>query len=118
FISGVIVASDGSTAIVETALGVFEGTVTDPSWQLLPGETVTLSIRPESWMITTEARGRNVAHGRLGEAIYLGEVAQYQLHVNSLSLKIFEMNPQLANRPAGRELSAYAMPHDVVILRA
>ncbi|HEY5743531.1 MAG TPA: ABC transporter ATP-binding protein, partial [Terrimicrobiaceae bacterium] len=66
FISGVIVASEGSTAIVETALGVFEGTVTDPSWQLLPGETVTLSIRPESWMITTEARGRNVAHGRLG----------------------------------------------------
>jgi iron(III) transport system ATP-binding protein len=118
FIGGIIVSAEGSNAIVETAIGLFEGVVSDPMLRLGPGDPVTLSIRPESWMITTESRGRNVAHGRLGESIYLGEVAQYQLLVNALSLKIFEMNPQLSNRPAGREISAYAMPQDVVILRA
>jgi len=117
FIAGKIASSDGTTTIVDTAIGTFEGVISDPNWKPKPGDSATLSIRPESWTITTESRGRNIAQGRIGESIYLGEVAQYEFFADSLALKIFEMNPQLSNRPAGRELSAYAMPQDVVVLR-
>ncbi|HEY5705083.1 MAG TPA: ABC transporter ATP-binding protein [Terrimicrobiaceae bacterium] len=117
FIPGKVASSDGTTGVVETAVGKFEGVLSDPAWNPAPGDSVTLSIRPESWTITTEARGINTAQGRIGEAIYLGEVAQYQFHAGPVALKIFEMNPHLSNRPPGRELFACTTPQDVVVLR-
>ena len=118
FIPGTITSANRETAIVETPLGTFEGVISDPSWTPRPSEPATLSIRPESWTINTEAPGANSTNGRIGESVYLGEVAQYQFLAGPFKLKIFEMNPQLFNRHAGRELFASVMPHDVVVLRA
>jgi iron(III) transport system ATP-binding protein len=118
FISGTIASVEGQNTIVDTAIGTFEGVVSDPAWTPRPGEPATLSIRPESWTIDTEARGVNSTPGRIGESVYLGEVAQYQFLAGPLKLKIFEMNPHLSDRHAARELFASATPQDVVVLRA
>ncbi|MGB8464822.1 MAG: TOBE domain-containing protein, partial [Terrimicrobiaceae bacterium] len=96
----------------------FEGVVSDPAWKPETGDSATLSIRPESWTITAESPGANSAQGRIGESIYLGEIAQYQFLAGSLALKIFEMNPQPSERPSDRELFACAAPRDVVVLRS
>jgi ABC-type Fe3+/spermidine/putrescine transport system ATPase subunit len=118
FIPGTIASAQGEMTIVDTPIGTFEGVISDRAWTPRPSELATLSIRPESWTIITEARGINCTQGRIGESVYLGEVAQYQFLAGPLKLKIFEMNPQLSHRHAGRELFASAMPQDVVVLRA
>ena len=118
FIPGKIASSSSETTIVDTAIGTFEGVVSDPAWKPEPGDSATLSIRPESWTISTKSCGVNSAQGRIGESIYLGEVAQYQFLASSIALKIFEMNPHLSNRSADREFFASVMPQDVVVLRS
>jgi iron(III) transport system ATP-binding protein len=118
FIPGKIASANGGTTIVDTAVGRFEGVVSDPAWKPQIGDSATLSIRPESWTITAGAPGTNSARGQIGESIYLGEIAQYQFLAGSLALKIFEINPQPSDRPSGRELYACAAPQDVVVLRS
>jgi iron(III) transport system ATP-binding protein len=117
FIPGTIASFKEDTAIVETAIGRFEGIVSDAAWKPRLNESVVLSIRPESWTIHENARSTNSTPGRIGESIYLGEVAQYEFLAGHLKMKIFEMNPQLSHRSTGRELFASVMPQDVVILR-
>ncbi len=117
FVPGKIVSSADSSASVETAIGIFEGAVSDPAWKPSPGESVTLSIRPESWKICESAPAVNATRGRIGESIYLGEVAQYQFCSGGQHLKIFELNPRLSIRPADRDFFASALPEDVVVLR-
>ena len=117
FIPGKIISSTGSSALVETEIGRFDGVVSDPAWKPADGESATLSIRPESWTIHTEPAAGNSARGRIGESIYLGEVAQYQFCAGNHHLKIFELNPRLSARPADRDLFASALPEDVVVLR-
>ena len=117
FIPGKVLSASGSAASVATDIGRFDGVVSDPAWHPATGESVTLSIRPESWTISTEAAAVNSTAGRIGESIYLGEVAQYQFCAGEQHLKIFELNPRLSNRPADRDLFASALPEDVVVLR-
>jgi iron(III) transport system ATP-binding protein len=117
FIAGTIASSNDRTAIVNTAVGTFEGMVSDPAWKPGPNEPVTLSIRPESWTIGSDSRPRNSTQGMIGESIYLGEVAQYQFLAGPIKLKIFEMNPRLSNRSGAREIFASVSPEDVVVLR-
>ena len=118
FIEGKILDASNGQARVETALGVFAGVVSDPDWAPAAGESATLSVRPECWRIELARPAQNAAAGRIGESIYLGEVAQYQFAPPSgAPLKIFELNPDLTRRPQDRELYATADPDDVVVLR-
>ena len=59
----------------------------------------------------------NSAKGRIGELIYLGEVAQYQFNTAEHSLKIFELNPLLEARPQDVDLYATVAPNDVVVIQ-
>jgi iron(III) transport system ATP-binding protein len=116
FIEGTVeVATDG-TALVGTPIGRFEGIVTDEGWRPAAGERVTLSIRPEAWKLVTEAAGNNAVQGRIGDAVYLGEVAQYRFLSGEHSLKIFELNPFMEHLRTGGELSATVAREDVVVL--
>jgi len=118
FIPGKIVSTSGAEAVVETGIGRFSGVVSDAGWAPAPGAAVTLSVRPESWKISAEPGAGNVVRGRIGESIYLGEVAQYQFLSGSLTLKIFELNPHLSARPQDRDLFASVLPEDVVVLKS
>ncbi len=117
FIPGTIASTNGQTTIVDTPIGKFEGVVSDPAWIPRPGDPATLSIRPESWTIETEARQVNSTPGTIGESVYLGEVAQYYFLAGPLKLKIFEMNPQGSNRYSERQIFARTRSEDVVVLR-
>jgi ABC-type Fe3+/spermidine/putrescine transport system ATPase subunit len=116
FIPGKI-ASSNATTRVDTEIGTFEGIVSDRTWYPKAGEPATLSIRPESWIITPEFHDVNTVRGRIGASIYLGEFAQYEFRTGSQTLKIFEMNPHLSTRSSELELFASTTPQDVVVLR-
>ena len=116
FISGTLISLEGGAAVVETEIGRFRGHLGDPDWKPSRGEFVTLSVRPESWEFTTETSTENSATGRIGDSVYLGEVAQYQFLAGEQALKIFELNPRISSRPPDRDLIVRVKPEDVVVL--
>jgi len=118
FLPGKVRSFSAGRAVVEAGeFGIFECVLGDPNWLPRPGEEATLSIRPECWTITGAESGVNSVPGRIGEAVYLGEIAQYRFATSGGPLKIFELNPRLSARPPGRDLFAGVNVEDVVALR-
>ena len=115
FIPGRLVSSGEGGAVVETALGLFEG-VLGPAAGAAAGSAVTLSIRPECWRLGSAPAGANSVRGRIGEAVFLGEIAQYDFRSGGFSIKIVELNPRIADAPGRGELVATVAPDDVVVL--
>jgi iron(III) transport system ATP-binding protein len=118
FIPGTLVSASGGSCIVDTAVGRFEGVLGDPAATPAAGAKVSVSVRPECWVLSREAAGKNDVRGRIGDAIYLGELAQYQLRAGELELKIIELNPRFIDQSARGEVFASAAPEDVVVLVA
>jgi iron(III) transport system ATP-binding protein len=116
FLPGRLLGFAGGRASVETTAGRFEGVMGDPKAQVAAGAAVTVSIRPECWKLGLEAPAANAVRGRIGEAVYLGEIAQYDFVASGLNLKIFELNPRFLGHAARGELFASADPDDVVVL--
>ncbi len=117
FVSGKIIATNGARATVETTLGRFEGVLGDAAAKPAAGAIVTVSIRPECWKLGREPVGaQNSVRGKIGAAIYLGEVAQYDFIAGGTLLKIIEMNLRFAGASAPGELTASVDPEDVVVL--
>jgi iron(III) transport system ATP-binding protein len=116
FIPGKVTSVDGDSAVVETAIGSFHGIIGDVNAKPAVGAAVTLSVRPEAWKISEQATAINSVPGRIGDSIYLGEVAQYQFQAGAHALKMFELNPKLSTRPSDRDLFASAAKEDVVVL--
>ena len=117
FIPGKIRKITGGDVTVDTAIGTFEGVSGDPKAVLSAGAEVTLSIRPECWELGEQTDSRNRVLGRIGESVYLGEVAQYEFITgNGIKLKIFARNPRHADGAKRGELSARVAPEDVVVL--
>jgi iron(III) transport system ATP-binding protein len=119
FLPGRVLGLVGTCVTVETEVGKFDGIVGDPTHPPAAGDSVTVSIRPECWELHRDAERRNVVRGRIGECVYLGEVAQYEfLTPGGAKLKIFERNPRFVDGAARGELFATVEPEDVVILVA
>jgi iron(III) transport system ATP-binding protein len=116
FIPGTLVGTGEGHALVETAVGRFEGVLGDKAAKPVAGAKVTVSVRPECWVLSREAPQRNAVKGRIGEAVYLGEMAQYDLLVGDQDLKILELNPQFIDHSGRGEVFASADPSDVVVL--
>ncbi|HEX8310198.1 MAG TPA: TOBE domain-containing protein, partial [Chthoniobacteraceae bacterium] len=73
-------------------------------------------IRPESWMLGIEPGATNAVPGRIGDRVYLGEMAQYQLAAAGHTLTVYEMNPRFVELSPDREVFASVSPEDVVVL--
>jgi iron(III) transport system ATP-binding protein len=116
FIPGRVLAASGGKASVETAIGRFDGVLGDPTQPPKAGEDVTVSIRPECWVLSREGRAQNCVQGIIGDAVYLGEMAQYDFVCAALTLKIVELNPRFLGPAAQGELYARVEPEDVVVL--
>jgi iron(III) transport system ATP-binding protein len=116
FIEGKVLGVEGERATVETAVGRFVGVLGDPRQPPASGAAVTLSIRPECWTLSERPQTQNSVRGRIGESIYLGEVAQYDFVTGDTSLKIYEVNPRHLGQSAAGELHANVDPMDVVVL--
>ncbi|SDS53170.1 ABC transporter ATP-binding protein [Opitutus sp. GAS368] len=117
FLPGKVLGMAGNYVTVETAVGKFDGIFGDTVNVPKVGDEVTVSIRPECWELHRDAESRNVVKGRIGQSIYLGEVAQYEFVTgNGTQLKIFERNPRFVDGAARGELYATVEPDDVVVL--
>jgi iron(III) transport system ATP-binding protein len=116
FIPGTVVAVAADSAVVDTPVGRFEGILGDPAARPAPGAAVTLSVRPECWVLSREQPARNFVRGRIGAAVYLGEVAQYELVAGTQALKVLELNPRFLDQSGRGEVFARAEVEDVVIL--
>ncbi len=116
FIDGTLVGLEAGRAVVDTALGRFEGVLGAAAAKPAPGSAVTLSVRPECWVLSREAPARNAVRGRIGDAVYLGENAQYELIAGERALKVLELNPRFIDQSLRGEVFASAEPDDVVVL--
>ena len=116
FITGKIAAVNGTTARVETGIGGFTATLGGHGWKPAAGDACTLSIRPESWTLSTTPASENSVAGTIQDRVYLGEMAQYQYRAGAQMLKIYELNPRFVELSPGRELHASAAPEDVIVL--
>jgi iron(III) transport system ATP-binding protein len=118
FVAGRLISVSGAGASVRTDFGTLEGTLGARAAGLCAGDAVTLSIRPECWRLESSASGTNSVRGRIGQATYLGELAQYDFEGEAGVLKVFELNPRFVGDGGRSELFASAAPSDVVILPA
>ncbi|KAB2642931.1 MAG: ABC transporter ATP-binding protein [Verrucomicrobia bacterium] len=118
FLDGKIRAVNGTSVVVETGLREFAATRGGHGWQPRAGDGCTLSIRPESWRLATQAGAPNEVAGRLTERVYLGEMAQYRFAAGPHALKVFELNPRFVELSPERELFASVEPADVIALPA
>jgi iron(III) transport system ATP-binding protein len=118
FIEGTVSGVEGGHVFVDTAVGRFEGMPGDPARLPAAGAQVSVSIRPECWRLGGEIRDVNCVAGRIGEAVYLGEVAQYGFvpAKGGEPLKIYELNPRFLGRSTEKTLYASAEVEDVVVL--
>ncbi len=120
FLPGRVLGLAGDSITVETAIGRFDGVLGDPAQPPAVGAEVTVCVRPECWELHRDPEPRNCVRGRIGDSVYLGEVAQYDFVTsgNGTKLKIFERNPRFVDGSARGELFAAAAPEDVVVLTA
>jgi iron(III) transport system ATP-binding protein len=117
FIPGKLVSADASGgASVQTEIGRFEGVLGDPASHPVPGAAVTLSVRPECWILGREPASTNAVRGKIGAAVYLGELAQYDLIAGNHELKILELNPRFLDQATRGEVFASVAAEDVVVL--
>ncbi len=116
-IDGTVVAFAAGRVTVETAIGRFEGVPGDPAAVCGAGDRVTLSVRPECWALSRERPAGNAVAGRIGESVYLGELAQYEFVTAGVPLKILELNPRFLDAAAGGVLFAGVAADDVVVLQ-
>jgi iron(III) transport system ATP-binding protein len=118
FIEGRVVGAEGVHIAVETAAGRFLGVAGDAGFKPAAGTAVTLSIRPECWKLGKEPRAHNAVRGRIGESVYLGEVAQYDFVASAggATLKIYELNPRFVGTEPDGDLYASVEADDVVVL--
>jgi iron(III) transport system ATP-binding protein len=116
FLTGRVVEIAGDRVEVQTPVGHFKGVLGDPSRPPAFGSDVTVSIRPECWTLGVEKLADNALPGRIGESVYLGEVAQHAFVSGEATLKIFELNPQFGAQPGRGLLFANVRPEDVVVL--
>ena len=102
---------------METSVGQFDGVLGDRVNIPAVGDAVTVCIRPECWELRRTAGLHNTIKGRIGQSIYLGEVAQYEfVTANGTQLKIFERNPRFVDGTSRGELYATVETEDVVVL--
>jgi len=117
FIAGTVVSAGGGRASVDTALGRFDGVLGDPTQPPKAGAAVTLAVHPESWVLRGEGATANCAQGTIGEAVYLGDLAQYGFNCAAgPTLKIVELNPRVLGSAALGARFAQVVPEDVVVL--
>ena len=101
---------------VETSLGLFTATAAASGVVLKEGDECVISIRPESWRLSTTAPKGSTVAGRIENCMYLGETAQYRFAAAGGTLKIYELNPRFVDHAGGQEVFASVSPEDVVVL--
>ena len=116
FLEGKVLDSGGDMASVETKIGTLSGVVSQSAVDLEAGMSATCMIRPECLKIESFRTEDNCLQGKVGEATYYGEVAQYEFLCDGAKLKVFELNPRTIWGQKDQDLFVWADMEDIVIL--
>jgi len=124
FIRGTVTQRNGEHATVETKIGIVVGHVADGT-AVTAGNRVTASIRPEAINFSAPpADADNTYCGTLRHTVYLGEIAQHHLSLDTANgdsrtgspvLTACELNPPMTRRRSEDETPIWIAPNDVVI---
>ena len=126
FIDGEITEITDQRTVVTTAIGSTSSSQ-KPAQDLELNQSVTLSIRPEVIQLGESPPGSlNVFSGIVHDTLYLGEIAQHQVKIPSLTadkatvvdFKVFELNPRMYARDQAQEARLWFAPEDVIVLVA
>jgi len=115
FVSGRVLEANYGLS-VETSFGPFTAALPTQGFVPKSGEQCVLSIRPESWRLSTTPPKENAVTGKITYCTYLGETAQYLFTAPGGTLKIYELNPRFMEHGGDREVFASVSPEDVVVL--
>jgi iron(III) transport system ATP-binding protein len=118
FLDATVLEQSAEALRVQTVLGplLAEGTHHEAQGAFQPGHQCLVSIRPESWKISSDATALNTIAGRILDRVYLGEMAQYQFASGPEVLKVYELNPRFIDQSAERDVFASVHPRDVIVL--
>jgi iron(III) transport system ATP-binding protein len=106
FVEGTVVEAGPVRTTVKTAIGLIVSTVKSPE-PVHEGASVTISLRPEIIRLGPAPARNGVNPARSGvnsfqgaghDTVYLGELAQHQVRVGDVELKVFELNPRFVAR--------------------
>lgn len=118
FLNGTVKKISGSRMIVSTPEAEWE--TFHGLDQFSEGEEVTVSLRPETLHLGDASAGQpNVVQGIAHDTVYLGEVAQHQVHIGGdagRNIKVFDLNPRILARDTAKETSVWVDAQDVVVL--
>lgn len=117
-IEGRVVAAHDHRVVVRAEHGEWVSHAPPPGVTLREGQAVTLSVRPEVIHLgEPPANGVNVLRGELLESIYLGEMAQHQVAVGALTVKVFDLHPKVLTREGHRQpVTVWCRPENIVVL--
>jgi len=103
---------------VNTAYGIFSGRKADADWIPQAGDPLTLSIRPEAFMLSETNPGINSITGKMDSLTYLGETAQYGIRLEDGEvLQIAAINPSILHQHGELPLHASVNRDDVILIR-
>lgn len=125
FIDGVITKLENNLIEVKTTFGVIVSNQ-QPAQEFILNQPVIVSIRPEIIRLGEISPDKpNVFSGTVHDSLYLGEMAQHQVqldtgsgHEAAVNFKVFELNPKLFARDQSRQAALWFEPEDVVVLAA
>jgi iron(III) transport system ATP-binding protein len=119
FIAGTVKESNlESHWEVMTPYGPFIGRKADPDWIPEAGDSVTLSIRPEAFMLSETNPSINSITGKMTSLTYLGEIAQYGISLeDGKLLQIAALNPSILHQPGELQFHASVNRDDVILIR-
>ncbi len=117
FLPGRVTGTSGEWTLVETDVARFRGRSTT-DWQPAAGTEVQICVRPEAFKLAESAVCENSVPGRVGDPVYLGDLAQYSFRsdvAGGVILKVNEMNPRRVY-PGDKEMHALVDADDVCVL--
>jgi iron(III) transport system ATP-binding protein len=116
-IEGTVIEASPARTAVKTAIGMIVSTVKPPE-PVREGASVTISLRPEIIRLDKVPPDTpNTFIGAGHDTVYLGELAQHQVRVGDIELKVFEMNPRFVARDENSvRTPVWFAPEDVVVL--
>ncbi len=121
FLPAEVAEVGGGRVRMRTAIGILESAM--PAAAVTQGSRVTLSIRPEVIRFDVPPAGApNVLTGTVHDTVYLGEVAQHHVRIESregggdMQWKAFDLNPRILARDRVETARIWIAPEDVAVL--
>ena len=109
---------EGSLILAQTSVGTLMAEVTPRARAAVPGDRVTLAIRPEKVVLNVAGAETNCFSARIEDAVYSGAETQYHLRAGEQTLKARLMNTKAGQQGlrVGQQVEVHLPPAGLVAL--